>query len=267
MAVHSGVVALARAGYAARGAVYLILAGFAVASALGSKRTVGTKGAVRSLLDEPYGEALIWALAIGLVAYALWRWAQSLADTDRRGNDAKALAVRAGIFGSGVANLLLAVFAIGLVSSVDTGGGSGAGKESADALARLLGFDGSRWLVYAVAAVPLVVGIAHFVKAWRYDFERWFECGEDKMRWVRPVSRIGLCARGVVFVVIALLMFVGGSRYDPAKPPGVDDALEALRALPFGTWLLLAIGLGLVAFAVYSFMQALWRRIDLSRLH
>lgn len=86
------------------------------------------------------------------------------------------------------------------------------------------------------------------------------------MRLVRPVSRIGLAARGGSFLIIAGLLFMGGSRYEPTDPPGLKEALEALQGMPAGGALLLAIGVGLLAFAVYSFAEARWRRIDLSEV-
>ena len=45
-----------------------------------------------------------------------------------------------------------------------------------------------------------------------------------------------------------------------------SEALEALQGMPAGGALLLAIGVGLLAFAVYSFAEARWRRIDLSEV-
>src|SRR5690606_5178651 len=92
---------------------------------------------------------------------------------------------------------------------------------------------------------------------------RYFECDEHVMRVVRPISRVGLAARGVTFLIIAALLLIGGNRYDVSDPPGLKEALEALQSWPQGTWLLMAIGVGLLAFAIYSFAQALWRRIDL----
>lgn len=253
-------VLLARSGYAARGIVYLIVAFFALKAARGSGSNVSTKGAVEQILGEPYGQALMWAVVIGLMGYAAWRLIQAVADTDNHGSDMKGMVVRAALVGSAVANILLALFALSLVSTWDVGSGGSAGQ---DTLSRLLGFDNSNLLIYAVALVPLGVGIAHLVKAWRAGFERYFQCPEHVMRWVRPISQVGLAARGVVFLIIAGLLFMGGTRYEPTDPPGVKDALDALQGMPFGSVLLMAIGVGLAAFTLYSFAEARWRRIDL----
>jgi hypothetical protein len=261
-----GLELLARSGYAARGVVYLIVAFFAVQAARGSGDNVSTKGAVEQMMGEPYGQALLWALFVGLIGYAIWRMIQALSDTDNHGSDLKGLVIRAALVASGITHVVLAFFALSLVSSVDVGaggGGSGGGGAGGDMLSRLLEFENSNLLIYAIALIPLGTGIAHLVKAWRAGFERYFECPEHVMRWVRPVSQVGLAARGIVFLIIAALLFMGGARYEPTAPPGLKEALDALQGMPFGSLLLLAIGLGLAAFAVYSFAEARWRRIDM----
>ncbi|MCW3150037.1 DUF1206 domain-containing protein [Stutzerimonas stutzeri] len=262
-----GVIWLARSGYAARGVVYAIVAFIAVLAALGAARSVDTKGAIQQLLAQPFGAGLLWLIVIGLLAHVAWRFTQGIRDTDRHGSDAKGLLIRGGLLGSGGVNLLLALFTLSLISGLDTlasGNSSGGGK--ADLLQRLLGLQHSKWLIYVVALVPLGAGIAHLIKAWRAHFERYFQCDSQTMRLVRPISRIGLAARGCVFLIIAALLFMGGSRYQPTDPPGLKEAFEALQRLPAGSWLLLAIGIGLLAFALYSFAEARWRRIDLSEV-
>ncbi|WP_120993544.1 DUF1206 domain-containing protein [Stutzerimonas urumqiensis] len=263
MNVTRGVVWLARSGYAARGVVYVIVAFFAVLAATGSGDTVDTRGAIQRILGQPFGETLLWLVVIGLFAHVAWRLTQAIGDTDRHGTDGKGLLIRAGLIGSGVFNGLLALFALSMLVSGFGSGGSGGGS---DLLSRFLGMQNSKWLIYAMALIPLGVGIAHLIKAWRVDYERYFLCGEDKMNLVRPISRFGLAARGVVFLIIAGLLFVGGARYQPTNPPGLKDALEALQSLPSGGLLLLVIGLGLLAFAAYSFAEALWRRINIAEV-
>lgn len=92
--VHVGLVWLARLGYAARGIVYVVVAYFAVRAALGAGRAVGTEEAALELLSRPQGAVLLWIVAIGLTAHAVWRVAQASADTDGHGKDAKGLTVR-----------------------------------------------------------------------------------------------------------------------------------------------------------------------------
>lgn len=256
-----GIVWLARSGYAARGVVYLIIGIFALLAANGSGETVGTEGAITQLLGQPFGETLLWIMVIGLVAYATWRLTQAITDPEEHGTDTKGLAIRAGLVGGAITYSLLALFTLGLLGS-SIGESANGGDGNGDFLAGILGWQYSNYLVYLVALVPLGVGIAHFIKGWKARFEKYFYASGAIMRWVTPISRAGLIARGVAFLVVAGMLFSGGTRYDPTAPPGLEDALNALQNLPFGTFWLALIGTGLIAVAIYSFSEAIWRRID-----
>jgi hypothetical protein len=107
------------------------------------------------------------------------------------------------------------------------------------------------------------VGIAHIIKGWKASFEKYFEADEDVMRYVRPVSRFGLIARGVVFLEIAVLLAISGSTYQAMDPPGMKEALDALQNLPAGWLILMVMALGLIAFSAYSFSEACWRKINM----
>ena len=137
------------------------------------------------------------------------------------------------------------------------------GGETRDLLAHLLSWDHSNLLVYLLALIPLGVGIAHIIKGWKASFEKHFEADEDVMRYIRPVSRFGLIARGVVFIEIAVLLAISGSRYQATDPPGMKEALDALQNLPAGALILMVMALGLLAFSAYSFSEAAWRKINM----
>src|SRR3954471_4807295 len=71
---------LARAGYAAKGVVYVLVGGLALLAAVGSRlpfdapegATTGTRGALHRLVEQPYGKIILVAVAIGLAGYAIW---------------------------------------------------------------------------------------------------------------------------------------------------------------------------------------------------
>lgn len=260
--INRGMVWLARSGYAARGVAYLIIGIFALLAARGSGETVGTEGAVEQLLRQPFGETLLWIMLTGLCAYVLWRLAQAVKDPEGHGRGPKGLAIRAGLVGSAAAYSLLALFTLSLLDVAPNAGGNG--QSDGDLLSGLLGWRYSNVLIYVIAVVPMAVGSAHLIKGWKAKFERYFQASPRAMAWIRPISRVGLIARGIVFLVLAALLVSGGARYQPTDPPGLEDALRALQELPFGMWWLGLVGFGLVAFALYSFAEAIWRRIDVA---
>src|SRR5262252_5581530 len=71
--------ALARAGLAARGILYVLLGWVAILVALGqTSRQADQQGALQLLAGEPYGLVSLWLLGIGFAGYALWRLGRGL---------------------------------------------------------------------------------------------------------------------------------------------------------------------------------------------
>lgn len=263
MSPNHSLVLLARSGYAARGVIYLITGIFALLAAQDSARPKDSHSGLVALLSQPLGHVLVGLVVAGLLAFAAWRFLQATRDVDHHGREFKGLVIRAGLLAGGVVNGALAFFALGLlISGLKSSGGSGGGKTE-DLLAYILSWPYSNLLVYVIALVPLGVGIAHLIKGWKASFEKYFEADEEVMKYVRPVSRFGLMARGVVFIEIAVLLAISGSSYQAMHPPGMKDALNALQNLPAGAFVLMVMALGLIAFSVYSFAEAAWRRINM----
>jgi hypothetical protein len=71
------VVPLGRAGFVARGLVFLLIAWFLVQAALhaNAREAHGLGGALRALQQEPYGSALLGVAALGLFAFGVFQFA------------------------------------------------------------------------------------------------------------------------------------------------------------------------------------------------
>ena len=69
---------LARWGLAARATVYLLIGLLALALAFGIRRSeADQRGALQELTRHTGGTVLLWAIAIGLAGYALWRFSEA----------------------------------------------------------------------------------------------------------------------------------------------------------------------------------------------
>ncbi len=251
---------LARIGYVSHGLIYLVIGYFAALAAIGAGQTMDSREAVGKIISNGVGGVLAYALMASLVFYAVWRLIQAGFDTDEHGNGFMALLVRVGLLASGVIYLTLAFYIWSLLSASSSPGNGGG---FADTLA---GFIGSRWASAAIALVLAGVAIGHFIKAFRETYADYIVASEQAMRVIHPVAKVGLIARGIVFLVLAFLFALRAqSAGQNGKPPDSEQALEFIQSLPLGWLLLAAIGLGLVAFACYSFIQAIYRPINIEK--
>ena len=251
----TAVVALARSGYAARGIVYLIVGGLAVLAAFGpGGQTTDSRGALTSLLGAPFGKALLVVMGVGLLGYSLWRTIQGIKDTDHHGTGARGLAIRGGLLVSAVTHVLLA-FTLG-------GGGSGGGGGSQGLASTLMQQPYGRVLVGLVGVAVIGAGIAHAVKGWTARFEKYMLIPADKRAWAHPVCRFGLITRAVVLIIIGGMFIAAAYQIDPSQAGGLADAFDAVRRQAYGKVLLGIIAIGLVAFGIYSLLEAVYRRVS-----
>jgi hypothetical protein len=88
---------LARIGYMAKGAVYVVIGFLALREALGiGGETTGPSSAFRSIGSQPFGSIVVALLATGLAGYAVWKLVQGVMDPDEKGSDAHGTLRRVG---------------------------------------------------------------------------------------------------------------------------------------------------------------------------
>ena len=260
-AAHAGrpwIKPMARIGYAARGLVYLVIGWLTLLSAIGSGgETTDSKGAVQTLMSSGPGAVIAILLILGLLSYALWRFIQAGLDPDDHGHSAKGAAIRIGLAASGITYLGLTAYAFSLWRGSSSGGEGGAGAFSE----WVTGIIGGTAAAFALAAILAGVAVAHFIKAWRRGYEKYLELDEGTKTKIAPIAMTGLVARGSIFLVLAVLLFYQGTLAGEGQP-GTQDALRFIQDLPGGGLLLILIAIGLIAFALYSFAEAAWRKVD-----
>ena len=76
-------------------------------------------------------------------------------------------------------------------------------------------------------------------------------------RWVERVARVGLAARGLVYLLMGLLalQIATGDRSEQADQQG---ALQEIAGQPFGTFVLWVVAVGFVGYALWQLSEALW---------
>ncbi len=256
---HNRLETLARAGYAARGVVYLLLGALALTSALWGGGSEDTSGALSGLLDLPFGRVLVGLIAFGLLGYVLWKLAQGLLDADGVGDDAKGVLARAGQLVSAGVNLFLMLTAARLAIN---GGGAGGGNGEEKASAWLIQQPFGPFLLGLVACGVLAAGAVQIWYGATDGYRKRLSLPHAHRSWMEKVCKFGLIARGVVLLIIGGFLFYAAWTVSPEHAGGTAEALDYVHSLPFGRWLYGLIALGLVAFGAYGLIEARYRSIN-----
>jgi hypothetical protein len=250
----------ARLGLFAKGVSYAIVGLLAIQIPLGlGGETSDRQGAMRTVAEKPFGEALLLALAAGLAGYAVWRLAQGFLDRDEEGTGLKGLAKRIGYVARAALYGFLAFVAVALV----VGLGSSGGDETEEA-AHVLDLPLGRWLVAGIGLGFLAAGVYNAYRSVTAKFRkhlREHELDEEVRGWVIAVGVVGHGARAVVFGLIGIFLLKAAWEYDPNEAIGLDGALRKVAQQTYGELWLGLVAAGLVAYALYCFVQARYRRV------
>jgi hypothetical protein len=252
--------ALARAGYAARGVVYLLIGVLAIRLAQGdSGPRPGQQGALRTIADQPFGKWLLVLTAIGLGGYAIWRLSQAFVGyTPEYGKHSTA--DRIGALGSGIAYAAFCVLSIEVVRG--TAGSSAAKTKSTTA--GVMGWTGGRELVGAVGVVFIGIAAYQAYLGLSKKFLTYSKTAEMSLATRKAftlIGEVGLVARAVAFLLIGLFVLKAAIEYDPNQAVGIDGALARLHQHSYGTPALVVVAIGLITFGVYSIADARYRKI------
>jgi hypothetical protein len=257
-------VLIGRIGFAARGAVYLMVGWLAILAAVGPGRSTPDKqGALEAIAQQPQGAILIGAVALGLFAYAAWSLVRAVFDPERHGHKAGALVERAGFAVAGVSYAGLALAAANMALGSGTAGQS-SDASTQDWTARLLGAPFGPLVVSAIGAILLAIAVTEFVRAYTASFRKSLSLDglqPDVQRWIVRVGRMGLTARGVVFALIGLFLIQASRHQDPGEAVGLGGALQKLAEQPYGQVLLGVVAAGLAMYGLFSFVEARYRRL------
>jgi hypothetical protein len=225
---------LTRIGFACKGVVYLLIGLLALKAAFhqGGERT-DRQGAMERIAAQPFGEYALVFLGVGLLAYAGWRLLCGVMDLEHEGDKPTGLAKRIGYLGSGALYASAGVFAFKLL----TGNGGGQSEGAANWTARLMNAPGGTILVVIAGLIIAGAGIMQIRKGWKEDFRKHLQTGgmsSEPKQWAVRADKWGYVVRGVVFSTIGLFVVSAAMRHDPSQARGIEGALDALAAQPYG---------------------------------
>lgn len=252
---------LARVGLLSYGVVHLVLAWLALQLAWGvggGGESADQSGALATLSESPIGKPLLWVVALGLIALAVWqalevvRWRSGWSAS----GDTRSTAIKRS--GKAVVKAIVYAALAVLAIRVATGSGGSSGSEQ-QTVAGVFGWPGGRWLVGVAGLVVVGVGVYHVYKGVTKSFLKEIDLAEAPASATRLVTRLGQVgypAKGLALGVVGGLITWAALTFDPEKASGLDGALRTILDAPFGTFLLTLVALGIAAFGAFLFVRA-----------
>jgi hypothetical protein len=253
----------ARVGLAARTGFYLLLAGLVARTAFdrgsGGQQT-NANGAMSVIAETVLGKATLAAAGLGFAALGVVRVAGAVRDRKADAHERLFTGLQ-GLFYVALAWVPLSF----LFGNTQTGSEQAQKQETA----AVLSWPGGQVLVIALGLLVLGVYAWQVRTAVTQDFEE----GLDLRRapgwvcWLIDVAgTVGLVARAVVFLPIGVFLIAAAVQADPRHSKGLDAELATLaRQSWWGPALLWLVAAGLVVFALYSGLEARYRKVSTAR--
>jgi hypothetical protein len=254
---------LARAGLVAKGLSFGLVAILALNVAVRGEGDVEDRpGALHEVAQGPLGRILLGALAVGLAGYALWRLVLAVLGRKLETGEPEGALKRIGDAARALLYGWLAFLCAELVLDADEPAGKG--NDEKELTARILDWPLGRWLVAAAGLAVAGAGAYNLYRAlsgrFRKDLKEGQMGGEER-RWYTALGVIGHAARGFVFLLIGFFVVRAAWEYDPKEAVGLDGALAKLAHAEYGPLLLGMTAAGLLAYALFCFVQARYRRV------
>lgn len=251
---------LARVGMIAYGVVHLLVGWLALQVAWsGSSENADQSGALSQLAEQPFGTAILWVVAVGLVDLAIWQGAEAIWGV-HEGDTKKQVRKQATAAGKAVVYLLLGISA----ARFAMGSGQSSSQSQQSTTQGVLGWPGGQVIVVVAALVLIAVGGANVYRGISRKFLREIDTGAlpgNTRQVITRLGQVGFIAKGIALAVVGLLLGYAAITFDPNKATGLDGAMRTIAGQPFGRFLLTAIALGFIAFGLFAFAQARYRKM------
>jgi len=254
---------LARMGYAAKGAVYLLIGVTAILVAVGRRNGAEDfTGVLIQVFRQPFGEALLTVLAVGLIGYAVWCLIQAVMDTENKGSGVFGIITRLFYAGVGIVYASIAWSAFELLT------GTGTVKQGDQPeqrwTARFLILPYGRWIVAIVGLGFVGFCVRELGRAFgdKFHILKTQRTNPTEDELATRIGQTGITARAIVFSIIGFFLMRAAINFDPKKVRGMAGALNTLAHQPHGAWLLAILALGLIFYGAYMLFLSWRRRID-----
>ncbi|WP_433575458.1 DUF1206 domain-containing protein [Nocardia brasiliensis] len=253
-----------RVGLVAYGVVHLLVAWVCVQVALGDLDGGGVgkadkTGALQHFAEYRGGGFVLWLIAGGLGFAVLWQLLETFAGAR---DSPREMLLRVMNFGEAV------LFGYLAYSAAKLANGSPASSTDEAQLGLIGSLLSRAWGKPVVIGIGLAIVVAGLFVA-RHGWAKRFHAEQDFGKASRSMERVvirlgqvGYAALGGVYAGAGVLVVVAAVHSQPQKATGLDVALKTLAAQPYGTVLLLIVAVGLATFAIFTFFDAWFRKIQ-----
>ena len=252
-------------GWAAKAVVYLGVAWLVYQMATGTaSEEASTTGALELIQDATGGRLVLIVLGIGLLLYAAGRVLE--VTTLATGQTEKSDKAQAVVMSLVYLALAISAFTAAGISSGRGGQGGGGGGEQQGA-AVLLDLPFGRILVGLLGLGVIALGAYSAKKGVQKDFLPTLRTGEMSPVVRTWSARVGVAAyvtKGLILALLGWFLLQAAITYDSQQAVGLDGALHRVAQAEWGKALLLAVALGLLAYALFCALEARYRKVGVS---
>ena len=248
---------IAQTGFTAKGIVYILVGILAFMAAFelgGQDENSATRTGVFEWLQDTGGKFLLGLIAIGLLSYVLFRFVQSFS-----GYHEEKAGKRIMYFFSGLAYASVAFTAISMIMKGQQNNGDKNQQLASDLMNKPMG----DWLMIIAAIIFTAIGIyqLYYAFAQKYkDHVQKLELHSDRSKFLLRMGKIGYIARGIVWLLVAFLFSRAAMHHNASEAGDTGKAFNFIEQGYMGSYILGAIGLGLLAYGIFSVTRARYER-------
>ncbi len=247
---------IARTGYVAKGLIYLVtgVLTFMAAINIGGQKA-GKEEVLGFIKKQDLGSTLLILLSIGLLCYAIWRFAQAFIDPQKRHGKRKDKGQRFALLISGITYVSLA----GLSVLIAGGSSENSGFKHSSILTTKAGL----WILAGLGLVFAGRGVYQITRLFKTNFNRKFDLesmtDENKRKIIKNSAYLGMSARAVIFLTIGYFALKAAITANLNEIKDTSDVFSFIETSFWGSFQLGMVSLGFICYAIYMFLSAKYR--------
>lgn len=248
---------IARLGFAASGLIHILIGYLAIRVASGGGgNEADQSGAMAQVASTPGGVFVLWVAVVGLAVLGLWLIVNSFVDPGEVGR--KRAVHFLTNFAKGIVYLVLALTAFTFAH----GGSASSASSTSSASSDLLAHPGGAVVVGLIGIGVFAVGFYLLAKGVSRSFRKdLLVPGGTAGKATVALGIAGYVAKAIALGAVGVLFVFAALSGNAAQADGLDQGLKSLAALPYGVVILIVVGIGLIAYGLYSFVRARYAKL------